>query len=125
LPERHPITGIKFDYTPPSDPKMTLVVVTTPSRIYQFFGPIDKKSDEVGRAFGTLFATYRETAPSKRSDILVKCNNNHFTEILELPGNLQYSELQFWTPNPEQALSLPKRMAWLTGGYIFISFPFR
>lgn len=72
LPERHPITGIKFDYTPPSDPKMALVVVTTPSRIYQFFGPIDKKSDEVGRAFGTLFATYRETAPSKRADISVK-----------------------------------------------------
>jgi hypothetical protein len=40
---------------------------------------------------------------------------NFLTEILELPGNLQYSALEFWTPNQDQAASLPKRMAWLTG----------
>lgn len=37
-------------------------------------------------------------------------------EILELPGNLNSSELQFFTPNPDQALSTPKRLAWITGG---------
>ncbi|KAJ3516463.1 hypothetical protein NLJ89_g1114 [Agrocybe chaxingu] len=103
LPERHPITGIKFDYFPPSDPKKTHVLVTTPTRIYQFAGPIERKSDDVGRVFATLFATYRDTAP----------------KILELPGNLQHSELQFFTPNSDQALSLPKRVAWMTGPGIY------
>lgn len=63
LPERHPITGIKFDYLP-SDPKQALVIVTTLTRIYQFAGPVDKKPEDVGRVFTSLFATYRETAPS-------------------------------------------------------------
>ncbi|KAF9475624.1 DigA protein [Pholiota conissans] len=103
LPERHPITGIKFDYFPPSDPKKLLVIVTTPTRIYQFTGAVDKKSEETGRVFTSLFATYRDTAP----------------KILELPGNLQHSELQFFTPNPDQAQSLPKRMAWMTGPGIY------
>jgi hypothetical protein len=103
LPERHPITGIKFDYFPPSDPKKALVLVTTPTRIYQFSGPIDKKSEDIGRVFSLLFASYRDIAP----------------KILELPGNLQHSELQFFTPNPDQALSLPRRMAWMTGPGIY------
>ncbi|KAJ2932742.1 hypothetical protein H1R20_g4331, partial [Candolleomyces eurysporus] len=98
LPERHPITGIKFDYTPATDPKRALVLVTTPTRIYQFSGPVDRKPDENGRVFSSLFAQY---------------------QILELPGNLTYSELQFFTPNPSQALSQPKRLAWLTGQGIF------
>lgn len=103
LPERHPITGIKFDYFPPTDPKKALVLITTPTRIYQFVGSIDRKSEEVGRVFTALFAAYRESAP----------------KILELPGSLQHSQLQFFTPNPDQALSLPKRMAWLTGPGIY------
>ncbi|KAF8973878.1 DigA protein [Flammula alnicola] len=103
LPERPPITGIKFDYLPLSDPKQALVIVTTPTRIYQFVGPVDKKSEDAGRVFTSLFVTYRETAP----------------KILELPGNLQHSELHFFTPNPDQAQSLPKRMAWMTGPGIY------
>lgn len=67
LPERHPITGIKFDYSPPSDPKHALVLVTTLTRIYQFFGVVDRKSEEGGRVFSALFAQYRETVPSKLS----------------------------------------------------------
>jgi len=65
LPERHPITGIKFDYYPSSDRKMVLVLLTTPTRIYQFFGPLEKKSDEGGRVFTNLFASYRDMAPSE------------------------------------------------------------
>lgn len=65
LPERHPITGIKFDYYPSSDRKMVLVLLTTPTRIYQFFGPLEKRSDEGGRIFTTLFASYHDTAPSE------------------------------------------------------------
>ena len=64
LPERHPITGIKFDYFPPSDRKRALVLATTPTRIYQFSGPVDKKSEDIGRVFTPLFASYRDIAPS-------------------------------------------------------------
>ncbi|GLB36022.1 putative pep3/Vps18/deep orange family protein [Lyophyllum shimeji] len=103
LPERHPITGVQFDFFPPSDPKKALVIVTTASRIYQFVGVPDRRSEEGGRVFTGLFAAYRETAP----------------KILELPGNLQHSELRFFTANPDQALSLPKLMAWMTGPGIY------
>ncbi|KAF6766540.1 DigA protein [Ephemerocybe angulata] len=103
LPERHPITGLKFDYTPATDPQRALVLVTTSTRIYQFTGPIDRKRDENGRIFSALFSQYRDTAP----------------KILELPGNLAYSELRFFTPNSSQALSQPQRLAWLTGQGIY------
>jgi len=64
LPERHPITGIRFDFFPPSDLKNCLIVLTTPSRIYQFAGFPDKRSQDSGRVFSGLFSTYRDTAPS-------------------------------------------------------------
>lgn len=64
LPERHPITGINFDFFPPADPKKALVIATTASRIYQFVGTPDKRSDDGGRVFSGLFSTYRETVPS-------------------------------------------------------------
>ena len=35
--------------------------------------------------------------------------------MVDLPGNINYSELHYYTPNAEQALSLPKSVAWLTG----------
>jgi vacuolar protein sorting-associated protein 18 len=64
LAEKHPITGIRFDMFPPLDPKKTLVVVTTPTRIYQFVGSPDRRSDDGGRVFNGLFASYRDTTPS-------------------------------------------------------------
>ncbi|KAI0321128.1 Pep3/Vps18/deep orange family-domain-containing protein [Amylostereum chailletii] len=103
LPERHPITGISFDFFPPIDPKRALVVVTTPSRIYQFVGSTERRTDDGGRVFTSLFANYRETAP----------------KISELPGNIQHSELHYYTPNSDQAQSLPKEMAWMTGPGIY------
>ncbi|OAX44376.1 hypothetical protein K503DRAFT_861432 [Rhizopogon vinicolor AM-OR11-026] len=103
LPEKHPVTGIKFDLFPPSDPRNALIIVTTPSRIYQFAGSPDRRSEDGGRVFSSLFASYRETAP----------------KISELPGNLQYSELHFYTPNADQALSLSKNLAWMTAPGIY------
>jgi hypothetical protein len=44
-------------------------------------------------------------------------------EILELPGNIQHSELQFFTPSSDQALSLPKGMAWMTGRIFYRILP--
>lgn len=65
LPERQPVTGLKFDFFPPSDPKRALVVVTTPTRIYQFVGMPDRRSDDGGRVFSGLFTSYRDTPPSQ------------------------------------------------------------
>jgi vacuolar protein sorting-associated protein 18 len=65
LPERHPVTGIKFDYFPAMDPRKALVLVTTPTRIYQFVGMPDRRSEDGGRVFSALFAGYNDTAPSK------------------------------------------------------------
>lgn len=68
LPEKAPITGIRFDFFPPSDAKKALVIVTTASRIYQFVGAPDRRSEEGGRDNGRvflgLFASYKDTAPS-------------------------------------------------------------
>ncbi|KAJ4484856.1 Pep3/Vps18/deep orange family-domain-containing protein [Lentinula edodes] len=103
LPELHPVTGVKYEFFPPSDPRRALVVVTTPSRIYQFVGIPDRRSDDSGRIFSTMFASYRDKVP----------------KILELPGDTQHSELHFYTSNPEQANSLPRSLAWMTAPGIY------
>ncbi|KAE9408232.1 hypothetical protein BT96DRAFT_1013688 [Gymnopus androsaceus JB14] len=103
LPESHPITGVKYDFFPPTDPRKALVVVTTPSRIYQFVGAPDRRSDDSGRIFTSLFASYKDTVP----------------KILELPGDTQHSELHYYTSNPEQASSLPRSLAWMTAPGIY------
>ncbi|KAF9455054.1 hypothetical protein P691DRAFT_691384 [Macrolepiota fuliginosa MF-IS2] len=103
LPERYPIIGIKFDYFSLTDARRALVVVTTTTRIYQFVGPVDRKSEEVGKVFSQLFVGYRDTVP----------------KILELQGDIQHSDLQYFTPNPDQAHSIPKRMAWMTAAGIY------
>lgn len=69
LPEKHPITGIRFDMFPPLDPKKALVVATTPTRIYQFVGTPERRSDDGGRVFTSLFAGYRDATPSTSSVI--------------------------------------------------------
>ncbi|KZT05889.1 uncharacterized protein LAESUDRAFT_204778 [Laetiporus sulphureus 93-53] len=103
LPERQPVTGLQFEFFPPSDPRRTLVLVTTPSRIYQFIGSPERRPDEHVRVFAGLFASYRDSTP----------------KISELPGNTDYSELHTYTPNADQAQSLPKYLAWMTGPGIY------
>lgn len=64
LPERHPITGVKFDFVPLSDPRKAVIVLTTPSRIYQIVGGHDRRQEEGGRVFSPFFARYGDTTPS-------------------------------------------------------------
>lgn len=63
LPERHPVTGMRFIHFPSSTPRKALVIVTTPYRIYQFLG--DVLREEQGRPFTNLFSRYKDTPPSK------------------------------------------------------------
>ncbi|KAK2461658.1 hypothetical protein APHAL10511_006121 [Amanita phalloides] len=103
LPERHAVTGLRFDFFPSSEQRKALIIVTTPTRIYQFVGTLDRKFEEGGRVFSSLFATYRDTVP----------------KILELPGNIQRTELECFTLRSDQPTSLPRNMAWLTGQGIY------
>jgi len=103
LPEKHPITGIRFDMFPPLDPTKALVVVTTPTRIYQFVGSPDRRSDDGGRVFNGLFASYRDATP----------------KFVELHGQIQRSELQAFTPRADQAHVLPKNIAWMNAAGIY------
>ncbi|KAI0375319.1 hypothetical protein BV20DRAFT_1032567 [Pilatotrama ljubarskyi] len=100
LPERHPVTGLKYDMFPPVDPKWALVLATTPTRIYEFVGKPARRSEEGGRVFTAFFG---ETAP----------------KIVELPGNVDYSELHVYSPNADQAYSLPKIVAWMNAAGIY------
>ncbi|KAJ7706319.1 Pep3/Vps18/deep orange family-domain-containing protein [Mycena rosella] len=98
LRERHPIMGIKFDFFPPSDPRRVLVILTTDSRIYQYVGAPDRRSEDGSRVFSSLFTTQ--------------------PQIFELPGDKK-SELHYFSQNADQALSLPKSMAWLTSHGVY------
>ncbi|THH06935.1 hypothetical protein EW145_g3730 [Phellinidium pouzarii] len=104
LLDRPPITGLQFQLIPPLEPKQAIVVITTSSRIYQLAGSLDKRSEDGNRFFTSLFAKYRDNAPPR---------------IVELPGDNRYSELHFFTSGADQAQSLPKTMAWMTGQGIY------
>ena len=119
LSERQPVTGLRFDLFPPSEPKKAFVLATTPMRIYQFVGSIGKKTDE-GRMF-SLFTAYRDADPSKYVTPAIGLRSCSI-EIVELPGNIHTSELQFFTPSSEQPTALPKTMAWSTGEISFLAF---
>ena len=67
LPERLPITGIQFQLYPPLDVKQAIIMLTTPSRIYQLQGPLEKKAEDNKSLFSSLFARYRDTPPRKHS----------------------------------------------------------
>ncbi|CAK5280478.1 unnamed protein product [Mycena citricolor] len=98
LRERQAITGVKFDFFPPSDPRKVLAVLTTNSRIYQFSGPPDRRAEDGSRVFSSLFTGQ--------------------PQVFELPGDKK-SELHYFSLNADQALSLPRSMAWLTSHGIY------
>ncbi|QRV76011.1 vacuolar protein sorting-associated protein 18 [Ceratobasidium sp. AG-Ba] len=102
VPDKQPISGIKFERLR-EDPTRAVVVVATASRLYQLTGTLGTKADTDGsRVFEGLFAAYRDT-PAK---------------YLEIPGNLQQSTLQFYSPEYIDG-PIGKRMAWLTSRGLF------
>ncbi|PSN40464.1 Vacuolar protein sorting-associated protein 18 [Blattella germanica] len=91
-----PITGLEFHRVPGSE--KYFVLVTTPSRLYQFIGYVSN-SDE--------------------KPLLQQIFNNYLTVpegFQDIPSSLKYSRLQFFYPNPR---GLPKTCAWLTEPGIF------
>lgn len=66
--DKQKVTGMTFEtFNSPDNSIKTrrgAVILTTPSRIYQFTGPADKKGDDNGKLFESLFEPYRSNAPS-------------------------------------------------------------
>ncbi len=61
LPEAQAVTGLYFEYFPPSDPRKCLVLLASPSRLYQFVGLLERRSgDDV---FSPIFTKYKDHAP--------------------------------------------------------------
>lgn len=70
LPDRQPVTGLKVE--PLSGGKRVAILATSNSRIYQFVGSVDRRADEVGKLYESIFAPYKETAPSE--SFITTCN---------------------------------------------------
>lgn len=66
LPEKQPVHGIITETfsSPDAKTRRAAILVTTPTRLYQFTGLLDKKGDDGGKVFDSLFEPYRSTAPS-------------------------------------------------------------
>lgn len=64
LPDKQPISGLRFETFPGPDAKSRrgVVIVTSTTRIYQFAGALDKKDDS-GKIFESLFEPYRSAVP--------------------------------------------------------------
>lgn len=63
LPDRQPVTGIHIELAPGA--KKAFIIATTATRLYQFSGGVDKKGDDLGKLWESVFAPYRDAAPSK------------------------------------------------------------
>lgn len=72
IPEQPPITGVKFDFFPPGSSNKALIVVTTPTRIYQFIGTPDRRSEDA-RVFAAIFNSYHDVPPSESQQHHTPC----------------------------------------------------
>jgi len=58
VPEKQPVTGLRYDFFQSSEGPKALVIASTPTRFYQFTGSPDRKSEE-GRIFTNFFRNPR------------------------------------------------------------------
>ena len=110
LPDRQPITGLHAEFLTTGN--RVFVLATSSSRIYQFVGMVDRRPDEVGKLYDSVFMPYRDAAPSKSSisNTVFYANDALYTEFLELSGPAQHSELHVSTTS-----KTTRTIAWLTG----------
>lgn len=103
-----PITGLSFERYP-SDRRKYLVMLSTPTRLYQFVGsvrytnPTNETNTGERALFELLFAEYQ-----------------HNPQFQELPNDLGYSKMLFFNRFPElQLKGVPQMFVWLTGAGIY------
>lgn len=96
------VTGIEFDRMPSSSTSSTnyFVLVTLPSRMFQFIGSVPVSTDAVQPIFQHIFSHYDDVP-------------EHF---IEMPGTVSYSQLHLFCPKSK---SSPKCFAWMTGAGIY------
>lgn len=61
VPERQPVTGLKYDFYQTPEGLKALVVASTPSRFYQFSGTPERRSEE-GKIFTNFFRNPRTSS---------------------------------------------------------------
>ncbi|KAJ1976423.1 tethering complex subunit [Dimargaris xerosporica] len=136
LPEPAPITGVHYEAFP-ATPRKYFVLVTTPTRIYQFVGLVDLPA--IGIAASSAAATNspgmvgqssaeaggKPMSPTASSDgpsmfeLLFRSYQRHHV-FQEIPGELSHSELRFYSPLQEVAYqSVAHKFAWLTGPGVY------
>jgi hypothetical protein len=62
FPDRQPVTGLHAESITGNN--QIVVLATSASRFYQFSGVVERRPDEVGRLYETIFVPYRGVAPS-------------------------------------------------------------
>ncbi|CAO3627960.1 unnamed protein product [Mucor hiemalis] len=102
-----PITGLQFERFP-SNRRKYLIMLSTPSRLYQFVGSVK------------YTATGNESTAERALFELVFSEYEHNPEFQELPSDLNYSKMLFFNRFPElQVKGVPQVFAWLTGTGIY------
>ncbi|KAF7724526.1 hypothetical protein EC973_000903 [Apophysomyces ossiformis] len=110
-----PITGLHFEQFP-GDKRKFFVLVTTPTRMYQFIGLIGPSSDNQSPTGAMDIAERGETTLFERL-FSAYCVNPEFQE---LPGQLSYSHIHLFTRfNELHQQSVTHTFAWLTGPGIY------
>lgn len=71
FPDRQPVTGLHAESSPGTN--RMVILATSATRFYQFSGVLDRRPDEVGKLYESIFVPYREAAPS----MCVSCVNSH------------------------------------------------
>ncbi|RKP09914.1 Pep3/Vps18/deep orange family-domain-containing protein [Thamnocephalis sphaerospora] len=100
LPKPDSITGLRCEPFP-TDARRRLVLLTTPTRIYQFIGEVTGTDGLQEPVYGALFSNYESVSAYQ-----------------EMPDGLGHSELHLFGQNNDPQ-STPEKFAWLVGPGVY------
>ncbi|KAI9279805.1 Pep3/Vps18/deep orange family-domain-containing protein [Sporodiniella umbellata] len=118
-----PITGLYFEQFPVNNRKY-FVMATTATRIYQFVGFVGPNNNSNGNLSGSMISNGNSDIIEDRGERAMFENlfSNYDTNpgYQELPGELDHSELHFFSRFHElQQQGIAEAFAWLTGPGIY------
>jgi vacuolar protein sorting-associated protein 18 len=115
LPDGQAVTGIFFEYFPPSDLRKCWLIITTASRLYQLTGLPERRSgDEI---FGPIFAKYKDRAPGMVFIGGPLAELKLVLVLKELPRASMVSRLYVRNARPSRPDSSPSSFVWLIGPF--------
>ncbi|KAI7880339.1 hypothetical protein K492DRAFT_76552 [Lichtheimia hyalospora FSU 10163] len=115
-----PITGLYFEQFPVNNRKY-FAMATTPTRIYQFVGYVGPSTNSNGSRSSPGFGESEDNRAAEKALFEVMFSNYDVNPgFQELPGELPYSELHFFSRFHElQQQGVAQTFAWLTGPGIY------